>query len=97
MENQEEQIKRLGDALSTLFDFVPFTEVELRDWYDQAQVIIDAKIRGANIGVPHFLWHYLSDADIRFKDGDYAEMQNGRMKVLLQHLRNGSMPSDDEV
>ena len=97
MERREEQIKQLGYALSTLCDFVPASKVELREWYDRAQVIVDNQIKGANIGVPHFLWHFLSDADIRLKSIEYAAMQNGRMDVLLEHLKRGSVPSDDEI
>jgi len=89
MQSREMEIKELGEALSALCDFIPCSKTELRRWYDLAQEIIDNQIKGRNIGVPHFLWHFLSDADIRLKDEEYAVMQNGRMDVLHQHLRKG--------
>ena len=95
MESRAEQIKNLGEGLAALSAFVPSSEYELNQWYDQAQQLIDGPLKV--IGVPHFLWHYLSDADIRMKDEEYAEMQNGRVRILLQHLRSGTMPNDDQV
>ena len=95
MESRAEQIKQLGEALAALCEFVPSSKYELNQWYDQAQHLIDGPLKV--IGVPHFLWHYLSDADIRMKDDEYAEMQNDRVKTLLQHLRSGTMPDDGVV
>jgi hypothetical protein len=96
-EGSTERIKQIGEALAALVDFVPSSKFELKDWYDQAQQFKDDHIIYPNKGVPHFLWHYLSDADIRMKDEKYAEMQDGRIKVLLQYLNNGIMPTDDDV
>ena len=33
--------------------------------------------------VPELVWHFLSDADIRFKDPHYADLQLSQMSVLL--------------
>jgi hypothetical protein len=46
---------------------------------------------------PHFLWHYFSDADIRMKEPDYAEIQNERVNNLIKYLNRGVSPSDDEI
>ncbi len=95
MRKQIDQIRRLADELARLVAFVPETKDDLDQWYDQAQDILDDHelLRGA----PHFLWHYLADADIRMKDEVYAEMQNRRVGLALQHLRRGVMPSDEDT
>ena len=33
--------------------------------------------------VPHFVWHYLADADIRFKDPAYAQSQQRQLREAL--------------
>ncbi|XXF79110.1 hypothetical protein P2318_04990 [Myxococcaceae bacterium GXIMD 01537] len=38
------------------------------------------------LNVPEFIWHYLADADTRFKDPAYAQMQNARLAELLDEL-----------
>jgi len=95
MKNQNGQIERLAEVLSSLVNFVPETSDDLDHWYDQAKCILEDHelLRGA----PHFLWHYLADADIRIKDEAYAEMQNRRIDRVLQHLKRGAMPSDEDT
>jgi hypothetical protein len=36
--------------------------------------------------VPHEVWHYLSDADIRVRDREYANVQLERIKALLSKV-----------
>ena len=36
-----------------------------------------------SIDVPHEVWHYLSDADIRVRDREYAKVQLEVIKGLL--------------
>ncbi len=95
MKIQDDQIKRLANALSELVNFVPKSSADLNQWYDKAQVILDDPdlLRGA----PHFLWHYLADADIRMKCEEYAEMQNRRINLVLKCLKQGDMPSDKDT
>jgi hypothetical protein len=95
MRNQEDSIKRLAEAVTELVKFVPTTKDELTEWYDRAQVIMDDGDMMTN--APHFLWHYFSDADIRMKEPDYAEIQNERVNNLIKYLNRGVSPSDDEI
>ncbi len=95
MKNRNEQIDQLAEALASLVNFVPETSDDLHRWYDQAQCILDD--HELLLEAPHFLWHYLSDADIRMKDEEYAEMQNRRIDLVLQHLKQGVMPSDEDT
>lgn len=99
MKNQPAKIKLLGQALSRLTEFVPVTKDELNDWYEKATRLEADHLKGGEdyLDVPHFLWHYLADADIRMKDEEYAEMQNRRIDLVLQHLNRGEMPSDQDT
>ncbi|HEV8592613.1 MAG TPA: hypothetical protein VGQ55_10960 [Pyrinomonadaceae bacterium] len=95
MNEHDIHIERLAEELAILVEFVPKTKDELELWYDRAQVVLEDSdlLKGA----PHFLWHYLADADIRMKDDVYAEMQGRRINLLLQHLKRGVMPSDEDT
>jgi tetraacyldisaccharide 4'-kinase len=79
-------IERFREALSQLVEFVPATRAELDQWYAQAERLRSDFLTGLGPSpyMPHFLWHYLADADIRMKDKTYAQMQNGRMNTLLK-------------
>lgn len=95
MKNQNGQIERLAETLTRLVNFVPETSDDLDHWYDKADDILEDHelLKGA----PHFLWHYLADADIRMKDEKYAEMQGHRIDLVLRHLKRGVMPSDEDT
>ena len=36
--------------------------------------------------VPHFLWHWLADADIRVKDSEYRRSQVAQLETVLQQM-----------
>ena len=95
MDKGQDKIRRLAEALKQLVEFDPVSKEELTRWCDMAQKIIDDW--EGPFAWPHFLWHYLSDADIRMKDAVYAEMQNERINELIKYLNRGVMPSDKDV
>lgn len=37
-------------------------------------------------GIPHEIWHYLHDADIRVRDRDYANVQLRRITEVLSRV-----------
>ena len=88
-------MERLAEALTNLLNFVLETNEDLERWYDKAQYILEDPdlLKGA----PHFLWHYLADADIRMNDAAYEEMQNQRIHLVLEHLERGEMPTDEDT
>ncbi|MBA8682415.1 hypothetical protein [Stenotrophomonas tumulicola] len=54
------------------------------DWYDRAKKVRSLmELDKGDLQVPHALWHYLDDADIRIKDQRYAEAQILQIKELL--------------
>jgi len=98
MADHDIQIEQLERELTLLVEFVPRTKDELHLWYEEAQCLKENFFEGPDsLSPPHFLWHYLSDADIRMKDEVYAEMQVRRVNLLLEHLKRGVMPSDEDV
>jgi hypothetical protein len=40
----------------------------------------------------HGLQHFVADADIRAKDQDYRQMQEGEMRKLIELLLSGAAP-----
>jgi len=55
---------------------------EFRDWLSAKPVqLIDQ--------VPHFVWHYLDDADIRSKDEVYRRDQERELAAVLARLERG--------
>ena len=99
MKNEPARVKALAEALSELVAFVPSNKDELKQWYDRAWDLKAQHLKGGEdyLDVPHFLWHYLSDADIRMKDDKYAEMQDLRMKRMLEYLNKGILPEDHDL
>jgi hypothetical protein len=42
--------------------------------------------------VPETVWHFLDDADIRFKDRDYAALQLADLERCLSRMESGAAP-----
>jgi hypothetical protein len=83
-----------------LVQFVPETKDELIEWNQLARTIETNFLlgpSGLSHFVPHFLWHYLADADIRMKDEKYAVEQSRRIDLVLEHLKCGVIPSDEDT
>jgi len=68
-----------------LMDNEPTSRSAMIDWYERTK-----KVRAliqedtGELKVPHALWHYLDDADIRMKDHRYAESQILQIKEALR-------------
>ena len=43
-----------------------------------------AQTQGLGTYMPEIVWHWLSDADIRFKEPEYRSMQNQQLTLALQ-------------
>lgn len=62
--------------LQMLLKSEPTSVEQISDWYRSAETLKLALQSGSSeINVPHVIWHYLDDADIRFRDRAYAEDQ----------------------
>jgi hypothetical protein len=65
---------------------------DLDDWYAAATEfrawLSSAPARVAD-GLPHSVWHYLQDADIRVRDAIYRDQQNLELAAVLESLECG--------
>lgn len=58
--------------------------------FEDSQTISNAAWTGLNDGgewvdsVPHEVWHFLTDADIRKKDADYLIKQTSKILIFLE-------------
>lgn len=88
-------VKALEDIESSNIE----SDKEIGDWYLKVRDFERELLIGEGYSeiVPHFLWHYLADADIRRKSKEYNAMQGRRIRLLLSYLRAGAMPSDDDI
>jgi hypothetical protein len=64
------------------------TQHELDDWQAAARDL-EASISGdLPDRIPHFVWHYLADADIRFREEGYRLDQEQQLEATLRELEN---------
>ncbi len=74
------------DALKELKNLPLKSNTDLNLWHKQADIVIQ-KIRSLKKEeydqLPHFIEHYLSDADIRLKDQKYKEIQDNELNQFL--------------
>jgi hypothetical protein len=99
MSARKELIAELAAALEELRAFKPASKADVTRWFQRARELEARLVEkgGLSPEVPSLLWNYLADADIRFKDSKYAELQDGQMRLLVRYLKRGEMPSDDEL
>lgn len=81
----------IGDAVRSLraLSQRPIDSAEaLRAWNLEADDLWrDLKESGDLLErMPHFISHYLSDADLRFKDADYRQKQDEQLVEALESL-----------
>ena len=92
-------LRELAQALRTLEQFQPSSKSDLNKWYEIAEGIKRKLIEPAGLApqLPHFIWHYFSDADIRMKDLRYAKMQNAKVRLLIDALEKNEASSDSDL
>ncbi len=84
----------LAKELRQLTQQEPKLKSELKAWHETAQEF-RKKLTSINQDIlPHFVWHYLDDADIRLKDPAYKADQNKRMQAIISALERGEVPDD---
>lgn len=84
--------KDLASDLRSLAGRVVRNRDDLKEWYAQAKNVQDKLMGDASVtmGMADFVWHYLSDADIRLKDPCYEQDQNARMAEVIAELESGA-------
>lgn len=77
--------RRIIEGVRELIAMEPISLNNVSRWYNRAEEIKSLmSMDDGNIGVPHALWHYLEDLDIRMKDCVYAECQIVHIKEILR-------------
>lgn len=78
-------LTRLASVLRALRESEPQSKPDLASWQQRSQRAA-ALLTLAGGAAPHWLWHYLADADIRLKDADYAAIQRERLMDWLRSV-----------
>jgi hypothetical protein len=53
---------------------------------DRIQHHLNTENKDMTNTLPHFVWHYLADADIRFKDKSYRRSQDAEIAEIIKEL-----------
>lgn len=92
-------ISTVFDKLKHLYDFVPTDAETLRRWYVDAAELVALLRSMPELAdqVPIRVWQYLSDADIRMKDKDFAVSQNQILIAFMAGLKEGKVLSGEQI
>ena len=92
-----ELMSALASGLEHLRSIQVPSQGDLARWYEAARLVGSQITTNLASEVPSTLWHYLFDADIRFKSKEYAERQDREIRLLIRYLKRGEMPTDEEL
>lgn len=74
------------NGIRELLDSEPDTKEGMRMWSEGAEKVMRLmEMDYGSLGVPHELWHYIHDVDIRVKDGEYKRIQVELIKEVIDH------------
>jgi intein-encoded DNA endonuclease-like protein len=81
------KLAALCKSVEDLVDNEPKSRSEISEWYKKAEQTKDLiAVIERSVEVPHFLRHYLDDADIRIRDPRYRAAQiEGVLQFLKEH------------
>jgi hypothetical protein len=85
-------LQEVARRIRELAALSPSDAGELDTWYAAAKELEDwlrARPPRINDQVPHFVWHYLNDADIRCRDEVYRRHQERELAEALKQLESG--------
>ena len=77
-------------ALATLAAWRPDSKADLKLLQQESLALalhVQHNLKGLDL--PHEIWHFLSDADIRFKDAAYAKLQLEDLQARLREWQSG--------
>lgn len=81
-----DEVKRIIVALiNNLLEEEPHSRDDLLRWREKAERVKSLMAYDdGRLDVPHILWHYLDDADIRLKDHEYANEQLPHVQEVIR-------------
>lgn len=89
-------LRELAEELRALLQLETKSDLSIDAWLAEAHRV-RIKFGGDNgvlTHLPHLIWHYFSDADIRRRDSGYSESQIARVAKLIEELERGRIPDD---
>lgn len=90
--------QQLAQDLQRLIGLPSQTEAEQSARYEEAQQVI-GRIQSSKAlhAVPHSVWHFLFDADVRAKVPAIHEAQVEQLRGHISVLATGALPPDDST
>lgn len=87
------QLKAVAARLRQLQISSPTSVHGLEEWYTQAQAFTESlESLAPDLELPHFVWHYLSDADMRSKQPLYRDKQDATLSEIISAFEAGQIP-----
>jgi hypothetical protein len=89
-----DKIAFAGRALRRLAECSPTDPSELNDWNERAREFEQFLKMQPDLcnAIPHFVWHYLADADIRAREPQYRAGQQTKILRIASELETGTPP-----
>lgn len=85
MKNEALKVEIIN-GIRELLDSEPNTKEGMQTWSEDAEKIMRLmEMDHGSLGLPHELWHYIHDVDIRVKDGEYRRIQVELIKEVIDH------------
>jgi hypothetical protein len=90
----EDVLQQAGQLLRGLVDSTPNNAEQLPEWYDRAQEFREFLRSNPSLYkvLPHFVHHYLTDADIRSREPEYRVIQQELILPVVVALEEGRVP-----
>ena len=91
----EDAIRRAGRMLRELAESTPEDRRHLAGWNERArefETLLRSDAGALSDAIPHFVWHYLADADIRVRDAAYRADQQAAILEVIIALETGRKP-----
>jgi hypothetical protein len=84
-----------ADELERLLTLPLQPKEALQSWYEGARNLQKAMRQHPEVEIPHEIWHFFSDADIRSRphEVEYRGMQERIVRKLIAQLRGNSSAS----
>lgn len=83
----------LASELRELYSYNVSSKIDLDLWYQKSNLFqkrLHSIYAHLYDSLPHEIEHYLADADIRFKDPEYALSQNNLIQNIISDLESRS-------
>jgi hypothetical protein len=81
----------LADQLERLMALPLATLADVERWYKESSSVEQTLEQRFPLFEPeHEVWHFFSDADVRFRESGYRDRQHRLIAEYVQRLRNGN-------